>query len=113
MEFLLLYRRPSPATRQPTPEIGAALIRQWGAFLGGVAATGALGETRQLEYSGAVVGTGGVTPLDLHADTVLGWSIVTADTLDAAVGIAAAAPPIAAWGGTVEVRPLQPTMVRP
>ena len=108
-EFFILLRRPAPVDNPPDPSKFGELMEAWGGYLGGLGQSGALRATHQLEYEGAVVTSpdGDHTEIDQRVDTVIGWIVVEADSIDAAVDIAKGAPTLAFWpGGTAEVRPV-------
>ena len=111
-QYALIMRRPSPATNPITPEIMKEMGPKWSAFLGGLGQSGALRGSYHTKYEGSLLSGGDAvrTDLDLTADTLIGVMIVEAEDQAAADAIASNVPTLAAWGGSVEVRPLEPPL---
>ncbi len=114
-EFVLLYRGDKNAfaawpENRPQQEIDA-IRKRWRAWFDRLAAEGALKTIGvPLQYSGKhVVSNGTITdgPFAEGKEIVGGFSVVNASTIEEAAKLAAGCP-IIAFGGAVEVRPLQP-----
>jgi hypothetical protein len=104
--YLLLFVG-RPAAPDATDEQTADYNRQWGAYMAGLGQSGRLRGGAPLEPSGKVVAAAGATDLELADMDVGGYCIVEADSLDAAIEVAGAAPHIA-LGGTTIVRQCLP-----
>lgn len=83
-----------------TEEEGAAVMAAWGAWMGSLGAAltdpgNAFGGSTTIASDGSTSAGGGANP-------ATGYSLVEADSLDAAVGLASGCPILAA-GGSVEV----------
>ena len=108
-QYALIMRRPAPSENPITSEIMAEMGPKWGQFLGGLSQSGALKGSYHTKYEGSVLtGTSAErADIDLGTDTVIGVMIIEAQDQPAAEAIAADVPTLAAWGGSVEVRPLE------
>jgi hypothetical protein len=81
-----------------------AYTARWGEFMGGLAQRGALVGGLPLEASGKVVAKDAVTDLEIRPVDIGGYLVVSVESEDDAVAIAAGAPHIE-LGGTTIVRP--------
>lgn len=109
-QYLILLRRPAPASNPPSADTFGKAMQLWGAFLGELGGSGKLRTTHQLEYEGVVTSADAeVTAIDQTRDTVIGWVVVEVDSIEEAIAIADRAPTLSLWpGGTAEVRPIKP-----
>lgn len=86
-----------------------AYYRQWGEYVDGLAATGALVKGDPLERSGKLIQGDFSRQLDWTPDptrAVGGYMIVSAGSIEEAVGMMANCP-IFAVGGDIEIRPVE------
>ena len=106
-KFLFIYRNPAEQDeQQPSPEQMQELMAQWGQWFG-IVGEGLVDGGDGLMPTGRIVTGDAVTdgPFIEAKELVGGYSILQADTYDAAVEYAKTCP-IIAGGGTVEVREL-------
>lgn len=108
-KFLFVYRGDGHAEAKMTPEEMQQMMQKWGAWIGEAMAKGWMinpGDALTLE--GRVVNSRKVVtdgPFVESKEIVGGYSIVQADTIDAAADLAKGCPSLLT-GGTVEVRPM-------
>ncbi|MDB5279689.1 MAG: transcription initiation protein [Ferruginibacter sp.] len=107
-EFLLIFRMQVDANAvPPSPEQMQASMKQWQDWLGGLAAQNKLSAAgNRLGMEGSVVKPAGVVtngPYVEITEVIGGYSIIKADTLEEAAGLAKGCP-ILAVNGNVEVR---------
>lgn len=104
--FLFVYRS-EPATEAPSPEQMQEVMSLWMAWLGSIGAQNKLVDKgNSLKSAGKVVKTGGAItdgPYTEIKETIGGYSIVQADSIEEAAELAKGCP-IFANGGNVEVR---------
>ena len=108
-EFMLLFRF-EPTQAEPAQEQENEMHKQWGAFIGGVAAQGKLVSTHQLGFEGRQIGAGQTVDEGIHIaekQTTGGNMVLMAASMDEAVDLAKKCP-ILSMGGTVEVRDIVP-----
>lgn len=112
-DFLLLFRQPSYDQRHLTPAELHALTRQWGEWVAGLAAQGHLVQTgTRLAPAGKVLRAGGVVtdgPFVEIREQLGSFLVVRANDLDEATTLAHGCPALEA-GGSVEIRPLLPSL---
>jgi hypothetical protein len=107
-DFLLVYRNDFKFMPQPSPEEMQALTKKWMDWIGGIAAQNKLTDrgNRLLPNQGKVVKANNVVtdgPYVEIKESIGGYSIIKASTLDEAVELAKGCPVIG-LGGNVEVR---------
>lgn len=104
--FLFVYRA-TPVTEQPSPEQMQQVMSQWMNWLGNIGAQDKLVDNgNSLHATGNVVKADGTItdgPYTEIKETIGGYSIVKADTLEEAAELAKGCP-IFNHGGNVEVR---------
>ena len=109
-KFLFVYRRGSDIANKMTPEEMQQHMQKWQTWIGeGLQKGWILQPGDALTQEGRVVNAKKVVtdgPFVESKEIVGGFSIVQADTLDAAAELAKGCP-IFQRGGSVEVRPLQ------
>jgi hypothetical protein len=110
-DFLLVFRADySNMIWQGTPEEMQATTKRWMDWIGGIAAQNKLADRgNRLAVSGKVVNPGNVVtdgPYTEIKESIGGYSIVKAASLDEAVELAKGCP-IYAAGGNVEVREIE------
>lgn len=110
-EYLLTYRADYKAMPQMSPEEMQANTQKWMNWIAGVAAEGKLAaQGNRLMPNGKVLKGNGVVSDGPYAEikeSIMGYSIVKADSYDAAVEIVGGCP-ILHQGGNVEVREINP-----
>jgi hypothetical protein len=107
-KFLFVYRGCSDANRQLTPEQMQQTMEKWSAWIReGLEKGWMLDAGDALQGAGRVVGAKVVTdgPFVEAKEIVGGFSIVQAETIDAAAQLAKGCPGLQS-NGSVEVRPL-------
>jgi hypothetical protein len=106
-DFLLLFRSDFARLAQVSPEQMQATTKKWMDWIGGIAAQNKLADRgNRLEKTGKVVkGENVITdgPYSEIKESIGGYTIVKAATIDEAVEIAKGCP-IYTLGGSVEVR---------
>ena len=106
-DYLLIYRTDHNAMPKATPEQAQVTTKKWMDWIGSIAAQNKLTSPgNRLDASGKVVRANNVVTNSPYAEikeTVGGYSIVKAETYEAAVELAKGCP-ILAVGGNVEVR---------
>ena len=109
-KFLFVYRNSSESYGTMTPEVQQQMIQKWQTWITeGLRKGWMLDAGDALKKEGRVVSARKVIsdgPFIEVKEMVGGFSIVQADTLEAAAGLAQGCP-ILLRGGSVEVRPLQ------
>lgn len=106
-EYLLIFRAPNMGDYQPTQEEIAAIIQQWGTWIGGIAKTGKLVRTHEVGQESAVVDAAanvhpGKEAFSQVKEVTSGYMIVKAETLKEATSLAKGCP-VLAYGGDVVV----------
>jgi hypothetical protein len=107
-KFLFVYRGADETVAKMTPEEMQQHLQKWEKWIGeGMQKGWMLDPGDGLKREGRVVSTKVVTdgPFVESKEIVGGFSIIQADTIDAAAKLAKGCPGVNA-GGTVEVRPL-------
>jgi hypothetical protein len=108
-KFLFVYRGSNQANPAITPEQMQQHMQEWGAWIGEAMAKGwMLSPGDALTPEGRVVDARKVVtdgPFVESKEIVGGYSIVEADSIDAAAQLAKGCPALS-FGGNVEVRPL-------
>lgn len=108
-EFALLFRQPSYDYSEATPEKIQDVEKRWSEWIGGIAAQGKLTDKGiRLASVGNVLKAGGVItdgPFVEIKETLGGFIVVKADSLEEATTLAHGCPAIDE-GGSVEIRPL-------
>jgi hypothetical protein len=107
-KFLFVYRNSSDSTRPMPPEEMQQMLQKWNTWITeGLRRGWILDAGDALNPEGRVVGAKVVTdgPFVESKEIVGGFSIIQADTIDAAAQLAKGCPGLLV-GGTVEVRPL-------
>jgi hypothetical protein len=106
-DYLLVYRTDYQAMSKSSPEEMQALTKRWMDWIGGIAAQNKLGDRgNRLFPAGKVVKPGNVITDGPYAEikeSISGYSVVKADSLEEAVEIAKGCP-AQTVGGNVEVR---------
>jgi len=113
-KFLFVYRTSSDAYAKMTPEQKQQHTQKWGAWIGEAMQNGwMLDPGDALTGEGRVVNAKVVTdgPFVESKDVVGGFSIIQADSIDAAAKLAKGCPGVLI-GGTVEVRGLAGYMTK-
>jgi|SRR6185312_12930345 len=110
-EFALLFRNEAGNETKITPELLEELTANWQQWVGGIAAQGKLvSPGNRLGFDGRSLKPGNIVSTGPYAevkDTLRGFHVVKADTIEEATGIAKGCP-ILTVGGTVEVRDIIP-----
>jgi hypothetical protein len=111
-EFLLIFRREYKAnSTPPSPEQFQHMMKEWQNWIGSIAAQNKMVSTgNRLADEGKVVKPGAVItngPYVEIKETLGGYMIVRAESIDDAAEISKACP-ILKVGGNVEVRPIVP-----
>jgi hypothetical protein len=109
-EYLLLFRGASDWYKELSPEELQQVMGKVKAWFDGLSEKGILKGGQPLGAEGRIVsGKGGRTisdgPFAESKETIGGYTIILADSLDEAVQIAQGCPPLIV-GGSVEVRPV-------
>jgi hypothetical protein len=108
-EFLLLFRNENnPDGGEPSPEQMQAAVKQWQAWIQGIAAKGIYSGTNRLQHEGKTLYPENIIkdgPFAEVKEVIGGYLIIKAESLVAAVEIAKACPNLV-FGGNVEVRPV-------
>ncbi len=107
--YLLLFRASYSAIAATSAEEMQKRMDVWTAWIGGIAAAGALVGGNHLAPTGKVAHSGGAVtegPDTTDNTSVLGYIIVKAADYDGALAIAQKCPILAGEGNTVEVREL-------
>ena len=107
-EFLLVFRRDAASSQiQPSPEQMQVMMKSWQDWLGGLGAQNKLvSPGNRLSPDGTVVKPGNVVtngPYVELKESVGGYSIISAESIDEATELSKGCP-ILAVGGSVEVR---------
>ncbi|WP_207512852.1 YciI family protein [Longitalea luteola] len=106
-EYLLVYRTDFNNMPKPTAEEMQALSKRWMDWIGSIAAQNKLGNRgNRLEVSGKVIKSDGTITNGPYAEikeSIGGYSIVKAESYDAAIELAKGCP-VLTVGGNVEVR---------
>lgn len=106
-DFLLVFRADDSLTKKRTPEEGKANTKLWMDWIAGIAAQNKLTDRgNRLELSGKVLRSNNLITNGPYAEikeSIGGYSIVKADSYDAAIELAKGCP-ILSQGGSVEVR---------
>ena len=109
-EFMLLFRLEPSNNYQPTEAEITEMHQQWGAFIGNIAIQERLVSTYQLGFEGKRILSDSSITDGIHIannQTIAGNMIVNANTLEEACEMAKNCP-ILLFGGSVEVRSIQP-----
>lgn len=106
-EYLLIFRAPNMGDYQPTEEEVAAIIQQWGTWIGGIAQTGKLVRTHEVGQESAVIDAStnvrsGKEAFSKAKEITSGYMIIKADTLEEATALAKGCP-VLDYGGDVVV----------
>jgi hypothetical protein len=108
-KFLFVYRGGTDTEAKMTPDEMQQVMQKWGAWIGEAMAKGwMLNPGDALTPEGRVVNSKKVVtdgPFVESKEIVGGYSIVTADSIDAAAELAKGCPALL-YGGKVEIRPL-------
>jgi len=106
-DFLLVYRMDYNNMPVPTPEQTQAMTKRWIDWIGGIAEKGNLVDRgNRLENTGKVVKPNNIVtngPFTEIKESLGGYSMIKADSYEAAVEIAKGCPGLS-LGGSVEVR---------
>lgn len=110
-EFLFIYRRDANSIPKGSPEEMQAETKKWMDWIGGIAAQNKLVDRgNRLQHDGKVLKSATMITDGPYAETkesVGGYSIVKADTIEEACEMAKGCPGLAS-GGSVEVREINP-----
>jgi hypothetical protein len=107
-EFMMVFRNEGMGDFVPTPEQTLAVEKQWGDWMGGIAAKGKYVSGTRPGPEGKTVNAQNVVTDGPYAEIkeiLLGVINVNADSIDEAVEVAKGCP-VLLTGGTVEVRPI-------
>jgi hypothetical protein len=106
-EFLLVYRLDLKTIPKASPEEMQASVQKWMNWITGIAAQGKLGDrgNRLLSTGKVLKGDGIISdgPYTEIKESILGYSIVKADSLEEATELANGCP-VLFIGGNVEIR---------
>ena len=106
-DFALIFRNEAGNEAKITPEVLATLMADWQNWVGGIAANGKLTSPgSRLGFDGRSIKPGNVIADGPYAEikeTLRGFHVVKAASIDDAIGIAKGCP-ILTIGGSVEVR---------
>lgn len=106
-QFLLVYRADYKAMPKPSPDEAQANTQKWMNWIAGIAAQDKLADRgNRLTNSGKVLkGNGAITdgPYTEIKESIMGYSMVNAESVEEASELAKGCP-ILAVGGNVEVR---------
>ena len=106
-DFLFVYRMEYNKTADRSPEEMQAVTKRWMDWIGGIAAQNKLADRgNRLDPNGKVVRPGNVItdgPYTEIKETLGGYSLVRANSIDEAIELAKGCP-ILSFGGNVEVR---------
>ena len=108
-EFMLLFRGADDLRRDFSPEEKQAHFTRWREWIGGMAAAGNLVGSQPLRHDTGQVVTGTAKkltdgPFMEGKEIIGGYTIVRAESYEAAVAIAKGCPNLEAESGSVEVR---------
>ena len=110
-DFALVFRNEAGNEAKVTPEMFATLLNDWQNWVGGIAANGKLTSPgSRLGFDGRSIKPGNIVANGPYAEvkeTLRGYSVVKADSIDEAIEIAKGCP-ILSIGGSVEVRDIIP-----
>jgi hypothetical protein len=104
VRFMLLFVGLAAAP-ESTDQQTADYNRQWGEWMGSLAASGSLEAGAPFQPSGSVVSSSGVEALELQRMDIGGFALIEADSEQLAVAAANRAPHTALGGRTI-IRPL-------
>lgn len=106
-DYLLVYRADFSFTGNRTPEEAQANTKKWMDWIGSIAAQNKLTDRgNRLDPSGKVLKSDNIVTNGPYAEikeTIGGYSIIKADSYEAAIELAKGCP-VLAMGGNVEVR---------
>jgi len=106
-DFLLVFRSDLSNVPERSPEEMQAITKRWMDWIGSIAAQNKLGDRgNRLFPAGKVLRPDNVVtdgPYTEIKESVGGYSIIKADSLEEAMGLAKGCP-ILSFGGTVEIR---------
>ncbi|MBN9385915.1 MAG: transcription initiation protein [Chitinophagaceae bacterium] len=106
-EFLLLYRADYDTYLKGSPEEMQAVVQKWMNWVAGIAAQQKLSDRgNRLTSSGKVLKSDGVIsdgPYTEIKESIMGYSLVKATSIDEATKLANGCP-ILSYGGSVEIR---------
>ena len=108
-EYLLLFRGRDNWIKELSPEELQQYVSKTTAWFNGMAEKGIVKGGQPLMPEGRVIsGKGGRTvsdgPFAESKETIGGYAIILAESLDEAVKLGQGCPPLA-WGGSLEIRP--------
>lgn len=110
-DFALVFRNEAGNEAKVTPELFATLQADWFKWVGGIGAAGKLTSPgSRLGFDGRSIKPGSIVANGPYAEvkeTLRGFHIVKADSIDEAIEIAKGCP-ILTIGGSVEVRDIIP-----
>ena len=101
MQQFLMLTIGAPLDPQDDDERTQAYMGEWGAWLGGLAASGALDSGRPLEVGGKDVQRDAITDLSAEDVGIGGYLIINAESLEEAARIALGSPHIALGERTI------------
>lgn len=106
-DFILLFRNDLNAQTERTSEEAKAMTQRWMDWVAGIAAKGQLTDRgNRLAYSGRVVREKNIVtngPYSEIKESIAGYSIVKAESYEAAAALAESCP-VFLTGGNVEIR---------
>ncbi len=110
-EFLLVYRADYKAMPKSSPEEMQAITQTWMNWVAGIAAQGSLVDRgNRLVNTGKVLNGDGLIfdgPYTEIKESILGYSLVKASSIEDATSLADGCP-ILTFGGNVEIREINP-----
>lgn len=110
-DFALIFRNEAGNEAKLTPEVVNTLVTDWGNWVGSIATSGKLTSPgSRLGFDGRSIKPGNVVADGPYAEikeTLRGFHVVKADSIDEAISIANGCP-ILSIGGSVEVRDIIP-----
>ena len=101
MQQFLMLTIGMPLNPRDGDERTQAYMAEWGAWLGGLAASGALDSGRPLEVGGKDVHKDAITDLPAEDVGIGGYLIINAESLEEAARIAQGSPHITLGGRTI------------
>lgn len=110
LDFMMLFRLEPDMSYQPTANELAEQKKQWGGWIGSIAAQARLVNTNQLGFTGKQLQANLSVKEGIHVSdktTIGGNMVVKAESIDDAIDMAKGCP-ILLIGGSVEVRSMIP-----
>jgi len=109
-DFVLLFRRPGPGNNEPAAAEMQVNTDRWNEWFGSITADGRLADTNLcLDMPGKVLTSSGIVtdgPFVEIRERLIGFIVISADSLDEAITLAHGCP-VLDINGSVEVRPFE------